>query len=188
MADVDRQADEQTEKCRSAEQKAEQQVAGKGAEVVAYVSRDTAHACFAEKPLRPAKLQDALGDSVVGGVVVVVAADQAGDEPVSYTHLDVYKRQRLEKRIDDLKRAQMIAMQTAPEIRLLQNNSRMLIAKFQDIVAVTIPAWKKQFSLHILMEEQAKSAALVTAIDDATNAALRKNADLLRQNLSLIHI
>jgi len=93
---------------------------------------------------------------------------------------------RLEKRIDDLKRAQMIAMQTAPEIRLLQNNSRMLIAKFQDIVAVTIPAWKKQFSLHILMEEQAKSAALVTAIDDATNAALRKNADLLRQNTTEI--
>lgn len=89
---------------------------------------------------------------------------------------------RLEKRIDDLKRAQMIAMQTAPEIRLLQNNSRMLISKFQDIVAVTIPAWKKQFSLHILMEEQAKSAELVTAIDDATNAALRRNADLLRQN------
>ncbi|WP_300454429.1 toxic anion resistance protein [Accumulibacter sp.] len=93
---------------------------------------------------------------------------------------------RLEKRIDDLKRAQMIAMQTAPEIRLLQNNSRMLIGKFQDIVAVTIPAWKKQFSLHILMEEQAKSAALVTAIDDATNAALRKNADLLRQNTTEI--
>ncbi|HPU80580.1 toxic anion resistance protein [Accumulibacter sp.] len=93
---------------------------------------------------------------------------------------------RLEKRIDDLKRAQMIAMQTAPEIRLLQNNSRMLIAKFQDIVAVTIPAWKKQFSLHILMEEQAKSAELVTAIDDATNAALRKNADLLRQNTTAI--
>jgi uncharacterized protein YaaN involved in tellurite resistance len=93
---------------------------------------------------------------------------------------------RLEKRVDDLKRAQMIAMQTAPEIRLLQNNSRMLIAKFQDIVAITIPAWKKQFSLQLLMEEQQKSAELVTKIDDATNDALKRNADLLRQNTTTI--
>jgi uncharacterized protein YaaN involved in tellurite resistance len=93
---------------------------------------------------------------------------------------------RLEKRVDDLKRAQMIAMQTAPEIRLLQNNSRMLIAKFQDIVSITIPAWKKQFSLQLLLEEQQKSAQLVTQIDDATNDALKRNADLLRQNTTTI--
>ena len=136
----------------------------------------------------------ALGEAVLRGQELVAALNEelartpeTSDPMAAQAIAD--RRQfavRLEKRIDDLKRAQMIAMQTAPEIRLLQNNSRMLIAKFQDIVAVTIPAWKKQFSLHILMEEQAKSAALVTAIDDATNAALRKNADLLRQNTTEI--
>jgi len=137
---------------------------------------------------------NALGEAVLRGQELVAALNdelartpETSDPMAAQAIAD--RRQfavRLEKRIDDLKRAQMIAMQTAPEIRLLQNNSRMLIAKFQDIVAVTIPAWKKQFSLHILMEEQAKSAALVTAIDDATNAALRKNADLLRQNTTEI--
>mgnify|MGYP000920358138 CR=1 FL=1 len=136
----------------------------------------------------------ALGEAVENGKALLVALNEeiaqtpeTRDAMAAQAIAD--RRQlavRLEKRIDDLKRAQMIAMQTAPEIRLLQNNSRMLIAKFQDIVAVTIPAWKKQFSLHILMEEQAKSAELVTAIDDATNAALRRNADLLRQNTTEI--
>lgn len=136
----------------------------------------------------------ALGESVIQGQELLAAlheeltgTPETSDPMQAQAIAD--RRQlavRLEKRIDDLKRAQMIAMQTAPEIRLLQNNSRMLIAKFQDIVAVTIPAWKKQFSLHILLQEQAKSAELVTAVDDATNAALRRNADLLRQNTTEI--
>jgi uncharacterized protein YaaN involved in tellurite resistance len=137
---------------------------------------------------------NALGEAVIKGQELLAAlTDELAQTPATTDPMAAQaigdRRQlavRLEKRIDDLKRAQMIAMQTAPEIRLLQNNSRMLISKFQDIVAVTIPAWKKQFSLHILMEEQAKSAELVTAIDDATNAALRKNADLLRQNTTVI--
>lgn len=133
---------------------------------------------------------NALGEAVNTGQQLLVALhEELGGTPASSDPMAAQavadRHQlalRLDKRIDDLKRAQMIALQTAPEIRLLQNNARMLIAKFQDIVAVTIPAWKKQFSLHILMEEQARSAELVAAVDDATNAALRKNADLLRQN------
>ncbi len=89
---------------------------------------------------------------------------------------------RLEKRLDDLKRIRMLAEQTAPQIRLMQENARLLVSKFHDIVNLTIPAWQKQFALQIMLLEQQRGAELATAVDDATNEALRRNADLLRQN------
>jgi len=89
---------------------------------------------------------------------------------------------RLEKRVYDLKIAQTLALQTAPQIRLMQQNAHMLVAKFEDLVNVTIPAWKKQFSLQILLAEQQESAKVANAVDDATNEAIRRNAELLKQN------
>lgn len=92
------------------------------------------------------------------------------------------KIQRLEKRIDDLNRGMLLAKQTAPEIRLLQDNARTLVTKFKDIKTVTIPAWKTAFTLYLGQLEQKKSAALANAVSDATDAAFTAQADLLRQN------
>ncbi|WP_105069173.1 toxic anion resistance protein [Vibrio jasicida] len=89
---------------------------------------------------------------------------------------------RIEKRVHDLKSLQMLALQTAPMIRMVQNNNITLVEKFNNIKTLTIPSWKKQFTLAISMLEQKKSLELATKIDDATNDLIRKNADLLRQN------
>lgn len=89
---------------------------------------------------------------------------------------------RIEKRIHDLKTLQMTALQTAPMIRMVQSNNITLVEKFNNIKMLTIPAWKKQFTLAISMIEQKKSIELANKIDDATNDLIRKNADLLRQN------
>lgn len=96
------------------------------------------------------------------------------------------KIQRLEKRCDDLKRAMLLAKQTAPEIRLLQDNSRTLASKFKDVKAVTIPAWKNAFTLYLVQLEQKKGAELATAVADATDAAFVAQADMLRSNATLI--
>ena len=93
---------------------------------------------------------------------------------------------RVEKRIDDLGRAKMLSKQVAPQIRLMQEDTRALIGKFGDVQAVTLPAWKNTFSLYILQLEQKKSVELLTKIDDATDAALRQSADLLRENSATI--
>jgi uncharacterized protein YaaN involved in tellurite resistance len=93
---------------------------------------------------------------------------------------------RLEKRIDDLQRAMLLAKQAAPEIRLLQENARTLSMKFKDVKAVTIPAWQNAFALYLMQLEQKKGAALVTAVHDATDEAFRMQADLLRQNTEAI--
>ena len=92
------------------------------------------------------------------------------------------KIERLEKRVDDLNRAMLLSKQMAPEIRLLQDNSRTLATKFKDVKAVTIPAWKNAFTLFIVQMEQKKGAELANAVHDATDEAFRLQADLLRSN------
>ena len=89
---------------------------------------------------------------------------------------------RIEKRVHDLRSLQMLALQTAPMIRMVQTNNITLIEKFDNIKTLTIPSWKKQFTLAISMLEQRKSLELAGKIDNATNGLIKRNADLLRQN------
>ncbi|MFM2652094.1 toxic anion resistance protein, partial [Vibrio alginolyticus] len=63
-----------------------------------------------------------------------------------------------------------------------QTNNITLIEKFDNIKTLTIPSWKKQFTLAISMLEQRKSLELAGKIDNATNDLIKRNADLLRQN------
>ena len=89
---------------------------------------------------------------------------------------------RLEKRIDTLTRIKMTAIQTAPFIRLIQDNNLLLIEKFGDLTTMTIPAWKKQIALYLSLGDQKKGVEVANAIDDATNAFMRANSDALKQN------
>jgi len=133
-----------------------------------------------------------LGQAVVTGEawitqlkteIEALSAKPAADALAAQALVDDRARlNRLEKRVHDLKIAQTLALQTAPQIRLMQQNARMLVTKFEDLVNVTIPAWKKQFSLQILLAEQQESAKVANAVDDATNEAIRRNAELLKQN------
>lgn len=89
---------------------------------------------------------------------------------------------RLDKRVHDLRTMQMVAVQTAPMIRMVQSNNQILIDKFRNLQELTIPSWKKQFTLAIALLEQQKAVELTQKIDDTTNELMRRNADLLRQN------
>lgn len=89
---------------------------------------------------------------------------------------------RLDKRVSDLELLQQSAIQTLPQIRMIQGNNLMLIDKFHAIKTVTIPAWKNQISLSLSLKDQKKSVELTKTIDDATNDLLRRNAELLQQN------
>lgn len=108
---------------------------------------------------------------------------QAADAFAAQRISDIGNRiDRLEKRMDDLSRAMLLAKQAAPEIRLLQENARTLSMKFKDVKAVTIPAWQNAFTLYLVQLEQKKGAQLVAAVHDATDEAFRLQADMLRQN------
>lgn len=88
----------------------------------------------------------------------------------------------LDKRIADMRVLQHSALQTLPMIRLVQTNNSLLIEKFHTIEELTLPAWKRQFMLALSLAEQRNAVSMAQNIDDATNAFLKENAELLKQN------
>lgn len=89
---------------------------------------------------------------------------------------------RFEKKIHDLKLSKTIAIQTAPQIRLIQNNDRVLIDRVQAAIYHTIPLWKNQMVIALGLSRQQEVIAMQRAVSDATNDLLRRNAEILKQN------
>lgn len=91
-------------------------------------------------------------------------------------------RNALAKRSADLKVLQHSALQTLPMIRIMQANNIALIDKFHVVRNLTLPAWKRAFLMALTLEEQKGAVGLSNTIDDATNAFMKRNADLLHEN------
>lgn len=87
---------------------------------------------------------------------------------------------RFEKKIHDLELTRTIAMQTAPQIRLVQSNDTLMVEKIQSTVVNTIPLWKSQMVLALGVEHSAQAAQAQRQVTDLTNELLRKNAEKLK--------
>lgn len=87
---------------------------------------------------------------------------------------------RFEKKLADLDLTRTIAMQTAPQIRLVQGNEMTMIEKIQTIIMHTIPLWKSQMVLALGIANASEALRAQTAVTDMTNELLRKNADTLQ--------
>ena len=87
---------------------------------------------------------------------------------------------RFEKKIHDLELTRMISIQTAPQIRLVQNNDTLMVEKIQSTVVNTIPLWKSQMVLALGVEHSAQAAEAQRQVTDMTNELLRKNAEKLK--------
>lgn len=89
---------------------------------------------------------------------------------------------RFEKKIADLEITRMISMQTAPEVRMLQNNNRELMEKLQSSLVNTIPLWRNQLVLSLGYEHSKSALTAQTALTDKTNELLQKNSEMLKMN------
>jgi uncharacterized protein YaaN involved in tellurite resistance len=89
---------------------------------------------------------------------------------------------RLEKKIDYLKKFQMMAIQNAPSISQMEDSAATLLQKFHDIKTMTIPLWKRQIRMYIDGQELRKSAALAAAVDDANNTLIKTNSNIISAN------
>ncbi|WP_239990378.1 toxic anion resistance protein [Ignatzschineria cameli] len=89
---------------------------------------------------------------------------------------------RFERRLHDLEISKTISMQTAPQIRIIQNNNQQLAEKIQGSILSTLPIWKSQIVLSLSLDEQGRAAQLQKDVSDTTNELLRKNAAALQQN------
>ena len=89
------------------------------------------------------------------------------------------KCSRFEKKLHDLELTRTIAMQTAPQIRLIQNNDTVMVEKIQTTIVNTIPLWKSQMVLALGIAHSAEAAQAQRQVTDLTNELLRKNAETL---------
>lgn len=87
---------------------------------------------------------------------------------------------RFEKKIHDLKLSRMIAIQTAPQIRLIQNNDQTLVEKIQSSIMNTIPLWKNQMVIAITMMRQQSALQIQKEVTDTTNDLLQQNSEMLK--------
>ena len=87
---------------------------------------------------------------------------------------------RFEKKIHDLELTRMISIQTAPQIRLVQNNDTLMAEKIQSTIVNTIPLWKSQMVLSLGVEHSTQAAQAQRQVTDMTNELLRKNAEKLK--------
>lgn len=87
---------------------------------------------------------------------------------------------RFEKKIHDLELTRMISLQTAPQIRLVQENDTLMVEKIQSTIVNTIPLWKSQMVLALGVAHSTQAARVQREVTDMTNELLRKNADTLK--------
>lgn len=111
------------------------------------------------------------------------ASGAAGD-PLKQQEVADTRRaiERMSQRLYDLEVTRMVAIQTGPQIRLIQDGNERLATKIHSAVLTTIPLWKGQMALAISLGNQKAALDNLTAVTDATNEMLVKNSQLLRSS------
>ncbi|MDR0563734.1 MAG: toxic anion resistance protein [Azoarcus sp.] len=108
-------------------------------------------------------------------------AEKSGDNMKAQEVRDFADRiNRFERRLHDLQISRTITLQTAPQIRLIQNNNQTLAEKIQTSVLTTIPIWKNQMVIALSLYKQKSAVKLQKEVADTTNELLRQNADMLQ--------
>ena len=106
-------------------------------------------------------------------------ASGAAEDAQAYNDM-VQMCNRFEKKIHDLELTRMVSIQMGPQTRMLQNNDALMVEKIQSTLVNTIPLWKSQMVLALGLENSRRATAAQTAVTNATNELLKKNADMLK--------
>jgi uncharacterized protein YaaN involved in tellurite resistance len=112
------------------------------------------------------------------------AKAETSKDPVDAQRLQDFTQflNRFEKKLYDLKLSRMIAIQTAPQVRLIQGGDQLLVEKIQSSILSTIPLWKNQIIIALSIFRQQKALGIQKEVTKTTNELLAKNAEMLRQN------
>ena len=109
------------------------------------------------------------------------AAEQTGDPHLAQQHKNTEQQVgQFEKKLHDLKISRMISLQLAPQIRLVQNNSAMLMDKIHSSIVNTLPLWRNQMVLALGLVHSQQAFEAQKAVNDATNQMLQRNSEMLR--------
>lgn len=109
-------------------------------------------------------------------------AQESGDPMQAQVLTDFKSRlDRFAKRLDDLDRVSVVTLQTAPQIKIIQNADQTVVDKIDTTISTTIPVWKSQMVIALGLENQRKALDLQKQADDVTNKMLQQNARTLHQ-------
>ena len=89
--------------------------------------------------------------------------------------------ERFEKKVHDLELTRMVALQMAPQIRMVQSNDTVMAEKIQSTIVNTIPLWKNQMVIAMGENHSAQAAKAQKEVTDMTNQLLLSNAQKLKQ-------
>ena len=92
----------------------------------------------------------------------------------------------LERRLNDLLMLRFVIKQSLPQIRTVQYNNIAVADKAQTIIATTLPVWKNQLSIAVALHNQQANIEAHRKVTDTTNLILQKNAEMLRQNSTMV--
>lgn len=109
-------------------------------------------------------------------------ATQSGSQEDAQKVSDlIAQANRFEKKVHDLELTRTVALQMAPQIRLVQNADTMMAEKIQSTIVNTLPIWKNQMVLALGVHHASKAAKAQKLVTDMTNQMLKENADVLKQ-------
>lgn len=112
---------------------------------------------------------------------LVEKAKQTGDQQDTQAANDYANMiNRFEKKIHDLELTRVVAIQMAPQIRLVQNNDTLMAEKIQSVIVNTIPLWKSQMVLSLGIQHSKQAMEAQRSVTEMTNELLKKNADTLK--------
>lgn len=140
--------------------------------------------CFRELGLYIQAGKERIGEIRTETIPKLRADAQASGNPMDAQLVRDFEDEvdRFEKKIYDLELSRTIAVQTAPQIKMIQNNDRVLVDKIQTAVLNTIPIWKSQFVIAMGLNNQQRVLKMQREITDTTNKMLLKNSELLKTN------
>lgn len=125
----------------------------------------------------------ALQDFTDGQLPALEAEARTAGDPMQAQVLKDFKAKldRFAKRLDDLDRIGVVTLQTAPQIKIIQNADQSIVDKIDTTISTTIPVWKSQMVIALGLSNQRKALDLQNKADDVTNRLLTRNAEALHQ-------
>ena len=108
---------------------------------------------------------------------VVAGNDLQAQQRYNFLEQQLYQFQ---KKIHDLKISRTISLQLAPQIRLVQNNSSILMERIQSSLVNTLPLWRNQMVLSLGLIHSQQALGAQHAVNEATNNMLKRNSEMLR--------
>ena len=155
----------------------------KGSEMLEIMSRDNAR-CFREITLYIQAGKEQL-EHIKSEVLPKLQEEAKAREDPMAAQLVISFRDNLahfDNRISDLELSRTVALQAAPQIKIIQTGNNVMAQKIQSAVLNTIPIWKNQFAAAVGLAEQTQFYKTQRELDKITNAMVQRNAELLRES------